>query len=303
MLDVHVDFSAEIDIGYDVVKGFTHPDAETCKERLQTLKVNMFHVMLRWERSGAGDCGLLEVPEQESPEGIEDEDCVPAGDTHRRWGHISSYRHTSDNRASFLWKHEPSYLLYYWNLLEQNDLLSTALQKLDQKVALDNGGVDMTSLNYTPSAAGSSLTANVLNQGGRNAAGVSDAMVLERFDNLIGVIRTNQEAAFEQEKIMVIQSEASHRRLAVKDRIDHLKLRIRPLKRKYERTGCQEDLDDLTDIELELQESQQELASLNEDLVKLSDSHPARVVLPGHIGPPPQFILPETPIRDNRTPR
>ncbi|GAX26549.1 hypothetical protein FisN_21Lu062, partial [Fistulifera solaris] len=244
---VHVSFKHPIALDYELVKDYSHPNPGACEDRLQAMKVAMYHIMKRWEASGAGDCGLMpttdqdpdmmeinpdpivvllnndaassasnvaseeqsetmvaiaEQPAQESELVVIQESrdiaelaTAPAsntGATTRKWGHVCNYSPTSDNRYSFLKKNDPPYLLYFWELLDENGLLSTTLQMISSRVASSHGRMDLTPLDsLTASRASKSSSAEV--------------MVSDCFEKLISVIQTTEEEKWVQKRQLIAQ--------------------------------------------------------------------------------------------------
>ena len=133
VVDMHEDFRSKIVLPHD---GLLIPaTAESCKEKITNMIVNLKRIIDRWERSGQGDGGF--EPEDDDDEG---ETFSPEfGSFHdRSHGALAS-------RAAFL-NNRPSYLLYLWHHLEENDLLASAVARIDPSVAGPNGSSGVPSV-------------------------------------------------------------------------------------------------------------------------------------------------------------
>jgi hypothetical protein len=98
-MSMHEDFSFEMVIPFDEVAGLIPATAENCKEKITNMLVNLGRIIARWERSGT---------------------------TTMRDGALVA------SRGEFL-RGRPSYLLYLWHHLEENNLVTSAVARNDPR--------------------------------------------------------------------------------------------------------------------------------------------------------------------------
>ena len=136
MFNIHEDFRTTYIITHDDVAALMPATPESAKEKIMNMMVNLGRIIGRWERSGQGDGGF--EPEDD------DEDYVPQFRSFhdRTHGALAS-------RSAFL-RDRPPYLLYLWELLNENDLLQNAIARIDPSIAGPNGA------DGVPSVVGSS---------------------------------------------------------------------------------------------------------------------------------------------------
>ena len=67
--DLHSDFLVEEEISFDHVKDMTSATPEKCEDKLNSMMVQMNHVITNWERSGQGDDGINVTEEDKGGEG------------------------------------------------------------------------------------------------------------------------------------------------------------------------------------------------------------------------------------------
>ena len=70
-----------------------------------------------WTKSGQGDGGFQDDPDADS----------------------DGYYEALDTRAKFIKDGKESYLLYFWELIDNHGLLASAMQKLNDQVSATNG--------------------------------------------------------------------------------------------------------------------------------------------------------------------
>lgn len=142
----HYDFSQEIDIGFDATSEFARATPSKVKEKLAKLKTDLTLIVDKWERSGQGDGGVVEDDPEEDDEAISNdedddvtgnEDAMPTRskgteEPKFEWGRSTGRTGAFDCRESFLGSN-PSYLLYYWDILDQNDLFNTSFNRMSDE--------------------------------------------------------------------------------------------------------------------------------------------------------------------------
>ena len=93
------------------------------------MKTDLTTIIKKWERSGQGDGGIEEEKddEEDNPEQFGD-----APQAKVDWGRSKGRTGAFDCRDSFL-AHHPSYLLYFWDVLDQTDLFNTTMNRLSDE--------------------------------------------------------------------------------------------------------------------------------------------------------------------------
>lgn len=122
--ECHFDYSSTIKLDYTTVNTLQPATARKVEDKLTQICATLTRIIVKWEKSGQGDGGTLDSDDEDkenSPE-IIDEDNV-------RFGALSDRpQFALDTRSAFL-QGKPSYLLYFWELVDKYGLLSTSLQK------------------------------------------------------------------------------------------------------------------------------------------------------------------------------
>lgn len=215
---IHNEFLEEIDIGWEACKFYEAPDPEGAESRIQDMKAMVSRLILRWEQSGAGECGLAaavpyqfkenadNVDNEDEQEDAQEEDEEPireaqtseteennGGSSQLQIRHIGHYRGfagvaCADNRWYFCNRRDsPTYLLYLWDLFDEHDLLKTTCNILAFGIGVTDGGVDDASLDNT-------LEGSLKSSGGKSLDTQSQAII----SSLFGEFR-NQTAQSERE--------------------------------------------------------------------------------------------------------
>ena len=139
----HYDFSQEIDIGFEATSEFTRATPSKVKEKFAKLKTDLTLMINKWERSGQGDGGIADdiddIDDDEYgdlPSSIEGESPsnhqVSTREPRFEWGRSAGRTGAFDCREAFLGSN-PSYLLYYWDVLDNNDLFNTAINRMSDE--------------------------------------------------------------------------------------------------------------------------------------------------------------------------
>ena len=102
---------------------------EKIEDIFVALRTNLVRIIQNWEKSGQGDGGSNERSQCSDDDDADDEAASGPG--------IGGLQRRSaralDNRAAFLYG-KPSYILYFWELADQHQLLQSSLQQLDRAV-------------------------------------------------------------------------------------------------------------------------------------------------------------------------
>jgi hypothetical protein len=156
MGELQSDFSFPIVIDHDVVSDMAPATPEKVKDRWSSLVHELKRKIENWEMSGQGDGGCLTLFD------IDDEDSLGCGeddimekpcnelsaDPRQKpaFGKLSNRpRAALDSRTAFF-RDKESYLLYLWEVLDNNDLMVSSMQRLDNCVAAMNGAYGIPSV-------------------------------------------------------------------------------------------------------------------------------------------------------------
>jgi hypothetical protein len=123
----HEDFVATMDCSHSLVATMMPASPQKVEDALISMRSNLLRIIQNWEKSGQGEGG------HDEPDALED--LVILDTTSERFGTLSSRSECAlQNRAAFL-RGKPSYLLYFWELADQHQLLQSTLQRLDDDFA------------------------------------------------------------------------------------------------------------------------------------------------------------------------
>lgn len=134
LVEMHEDYRTIYNIPHSSIAGLIAATPEGCKEKITNMLVNLGRIIDRWERSGQGDGGF-------EPEDDDDED-----ESQQEFGSFHTRTHGAlASRAAFL-RDRPPYLLYFWQVLVDHDLLATSVARIDPSVAGPNGAHGVPSI-------------------------------------------------------------------------------------------------------------------------------------------------------------
>jgi hypothetical protein len=138
--DCHIDFIDQTDCSYRTVSSLAKATALKVKDYFVSFRLSLLRIIRKWEQSGQGDGGHRgEEDDQERSD-----DSERQGEETRRFGALMERPAAAlESRASFL-QGRPSYLLYFWELADEHQILQTAMNRFDE----DSGASDASS---TPS--------------------------------------------------------------------------------------------------------------------------------------------------------
>jgi hypothetical protein len=133
----HYDFATAIDCSHHLVGTMMPATPQKVEDHLASFRTHLNRIIEMWERSGQGDGGYHAAGEDSKvDEGFEIIDQASP-----RFGALASRNPRAlAGRAAFL-HGKPSYLLYFWELADQHQLLRSALQRFDE----DSGASDASS--------------------------------------------------------------------------------------------------------------------------------------------------------------
>jgi hypothetical protein len=126
--NIHSDFATEIDIGYEATIEYVRATPAKIKDKIAKMKTDLTIIIQNYERSGQGDGGNLEE---------EDEDNVQEPREKADWGRLCGRTGAFDSLDSFLGPN-PSYLLYFWEVLDKTGLLNTTMNRISDAVGVSS---------------------------------------------------------------------------------------------------------------------------------------------------------------------
>lgn len=146
VLSVHVNFCISHDLSQATVAAFMPATAKKAEDVLASMRTHLRRLITNWERSGQREGG---------DEDNSDSDIDPTTLASGASPIFGSLRDNRDSRAlqsrgSFLREGMPSYLLYFWEIAEESQILTSALQRL-------NGDFSASDASSAPSATSSAL--------------------------------------------------------------------------------------------------------------------------------------------------
>lgn len=135
----HEHFMNATDCSFDTVSDYLPATPQKVKDCLASFRTDLTRIISNWERSGQGDGGHQE----ESDDDREPDTSPPANNVVATVPFGALYRRTAralSTRADFL-RNRPSYLLYFWDMVDQHQLLQTSMQRFSE----DSGASDASS--------------------------------------------------------------------------------------------------------------------------------------------------------------
>ena len=269
----HSDFAQAIDIGFAATSDFVRATPTKVKDKLAKMKSDLTSIITKWERSGQGEGGILEY--------LDDEDegsCVVSETSHDdvrqekfQWGRSKGRKGAFDCRESFLGPN-PSYILYFWDVLDQNDLFNTTINRLS-----DDAGA--SSPNHVPSVVrmkGKSSRTSDTEDVSVFMSNFCDVIIEASKDATIAAERRHQEAQEAEDKRVALKSNAAKNRMILQAQLEnrgYLKRRIDNLqdearKIRFKIFECKENKRETEEkfFSSELEIIQTEISNCNKEL-------------------------------------
>lgn len=223
----HVDFSTGIDIGFQATADFARATPTKVKDKIAKMKTNLTLIIQKWERSGQGDGGRLNE---------DDDDDDGSGSDRFEWGRSSGRIGAFDCRQSFLGPN-PSYLLYFWDVLDTSDLFSTTMNRLSDEAGASSAN-DVPSVVTTKGKSTTKTDVNdevsvfvtsfreVIVEASRDATIAADCRHTENKQDLD---KRHKEAQEGEDKRVVMKTNAADNRIILQAQVEnksYLKRRI-----------------------------------------------------------------------------
>jgi len=131
MGELHSDFGGPIVIDHNVFLDLTVATVEKVKDKWSGLLHGLKQQIEKWERSGQGGGGYID----DDAFGDDKDETRPAP----KFGKLSNRSQGAlDSHAAFF-RDKESYLLYLWEVSENNGLLVSSMQRLNELAAAANG--------------------------------------------------------------------------------------------------------------------------------------------------------------------
>ena len=150
--DCHLDFQMATDCSFEVVAGLLPATPQKIEDCLASMRAELIRIIDRWERSGQGEGGrdeeqagddeqVLHAAVSTADSSQQDDASTTSSislsgdDLSRRathnYGRLDSRpARALQSRAAFL-NGKPSYLLYYWEVIDAHQLLQSSVQRLN----------------------------------------------------------------------------------------------------------------------------------------------------------------------------
>jgi hypothetical protein len=123
---------SQIDCSHAAVAGVTAATADRIADLFTSMRSKLMTIIKNWEASGQGDAGMDAEEQVDNNADINDHE--EGNDNH-----FGSLAHRParalDSRSAFLRPGMPSYLLYYWEVAESQQLLTSCLQRLSNRAS------------------------------------------------------------------------------------------------------------------------------------------------------------------------
>ena len=123
--DCHLDFHTATNCSYEDVAGLSPATPQRIEDIFTSMRSDLTRIIRRWEQSGQGEGGLDNSDEEEQESEPRNDDATGAD-----FGCLGGRpARALQTRAAFLYG-RPSYLLYFWEVADNHQLLSSSLQCL-----------------------------------------------------------------------------------------------------------------------------------------------------------------------------
>jgi len=153
-MNCHSDYYLSEVIGYETVCGLVKATPEKVEDRWGGMVLALNRIIKNWKKSGQGDGGFEDNPD---------------ADPNAYYGELANASQEAlDNRVKFIKDGKESYLLYFWELIDNHGLLASAMQKLNDRVSATNGAAGV------PSAVARNRRNDSSLSGGDDVSGMSD---------------------------------------------------------------------------------------------------------------------------------
>ena len=159
----HSDFAAAIDCSYEQVAGLQPATPQKVADCLASIRNDLLKIIPKWEQSGQGEGGRDNEQEEQNnhdDEQQQEDDSLSTSITSVASNNVSSptamgalsHRpaRALQSRSSFLGG-RPSYVLYYWEIVDAHQLLQSSLQRLTSNSGAANASAAPSTVSSTGS--------------------------------------------------------------------------------------------------------------------------------------------------------
>mmetsp|Transcript_12892 Transcript_12892/g.24210 ORF Transcript_12892/g.24210 Transcript_12892/m.24210 type:complete len:518 (+) Transcript_12892:68-1621(+) len=223
--ECHLHYMVSIDCSYSQVKDLAPATPQKVRDKLTEMRTSLIRIIDNWEHSGQGDGG--------NDYNFDDEDGVEIRDGYevnneqeKQFGELKDHsRRALDSRSSFLQK-RPSYLLYFWEMIDKHDLLKTTVNR---RLNEGTGALD-GSVGSVPTVAVQSASKNK-----RKTNGTPESLDGSFYDGGSDITSVHDDFSTSMKSLekSLADDRLSRLSLSIRERINHLN----DERRKYS-TGC-----------------------------------------------------------------
>jgi hypothetical protein len=269
----HYDFMEEINIGYDACLEFVRATPTKVKDKLAKMKTDLTTIIEKWERSGQGDGGIMEEKDDddEDPEILDQVNADPQEQVN--WGRSKGRTGAFDCRESFLGPN-PSYLLYFWDVLDKTDLFNTTMNRLSDDIGVSSPnqvpGIISTAKNSAKTNNSDDVSVfissfrNVIVEASEKASIAADRRHKENKEDQE---RRHKESQVAQDKRVVLKSDLANKSY-LKRRIDTLQDEARNVRLKIFECQDEKQTNKEQFFTLELKKIEDEIEKCNVEMEK-----------------------------------
>jgi hypothetical protein len=197
---------SQIDCSHAAVAGLTAATADRIADLFTSMRSKLVTIIKKWEASGQGDGGM---DAEEQVDNNADMDINDHEDDNAN--HFGSLAHRParalDSRAAFLRPGMPSYLLYYWEMAESQQLLTSCLQRLSNRAsAADASSAPAVSMRVQRMSSSTSRSRTRSRQRGSSTRGETTVSARSSISSSGGSSSGNGSHARSREKKKLIES-------------------------------------------------------------------------------------------------
>jgi hypothetical protein len=157
--DCHIDFHTATICSYEQVAALSPATPQRIEDIFTSMRSDLLRIITRWEQSGQGEGGIDNSGEEQeeqqeetmSPDAYDDDN--DSGEQHQR--NIGSLERRParalQTRAAFL-NGRPSYVLYFWEVADNHQLLNSSLQRLNNSTGASDASCAASTAASTSSA-------------------------------------------------------------------------------------------------------------------------------------------------------
>jgi len=130
VMNVHISFNVSHDLSHDKVRDLMPATAKKVEDYISAMRTHLIRIITNWERSGQGEGG--EEDPDPNPDHTGQRTATEQGSPD--FGRLRGVRRNPralQTRGSFLQDGMPSYLLYFWAIADQQQIMSSTIQRIN----------------------------------------------------------------------------------------------------------------------------------------------------------------------------